>query len=612
MVEGPQVATVGSARLGQIRLVVGLLQGLMLYGLQEGGAHGLWLLSDPVARAALFGAAFFAPLVFIAELSALRRAVLVLWTGGAGLIAAFLMGYAVWRDTGAAALGRQGILPFGLVAAAALFIGAHLLEASEQDRRVLACYPSYFEPGWKHAVQGALAVTFTAAFWALLYLGADLFEALGVKVVSTALRQPWFYWPATTAAFACAVHLTDVRAGLVRGVRLVVLALLGWLTPVLTLLVDGFLITLPFVGLNALWRTHAAASILLSSASALILLINAVYQDGETPAPAVLRWTVRGAAVLLVPLVGLAMLGLSLRVGQYGLSPQRVFCIVWAIIAGGYALGYLVSALHPRVWMRWLERVNVLQAWLILAIVALVFSPIADPGRLAVADQLARLQAGRVTPQGFDYALLRFKSGRFGRDALHALALGSGAGGNSDVAQRARRAEAAQSPWLLAQGVVTAADRAALITVYPTGRRLPEGFVQQDWSKTGAWAPGCLNDQLAVRCDALLVDLDGDGVDEVLVGVQPTGANRPIMANDFQAYHWTGTAWENIGSVSDGCSAIRAALLAGRAQFAPPLPRPWRDLVIDGVRLSLQDKPALPGDCPKVGGAAPPLSSTGR
>ena len=85
------------------------------------------------------------------------------------------------------------------------------------------------------------------------------------------------------------MHLTDVRTGLVRGVRLVVL----------TLLAGAFLLTLPFVGLGGLWRTHAAASILLSSASALVLLINAAYQDGEAEVPVVLRWTVRIAGTTM-------------------------------------------------------------------------------------------------------------------------------------------------------------------------------------------------------------------------------------------------------------------------------------------------------------------------
>ena len=627
MDEAPQIATGGLARMGQLRLCVGLIQGLLLYLIQEGMEHKVWLFGDPVAHAALFGAAFFAPLVFIAELGALRRGVLALWTASSGLIAAFLMGYAIWRDAGDPRVisAPDTMYPAGMIVAATLYIGAHLIEASEIDRRLLARYPSYFEPGWKHAVQGGLSVIFTAVFWGLLYLGAALFDAIGVKFVSTTLREPWFYWPATSVAFASAVHLTDVRTGLVRGVRLVVLTLLGWLTPVLTLLAGAFLLTLPFVGLGGLWRTHAAASILLSSASALVLLINAAYQDGEAEVPVVLRWTVRIAAALLLPLVALALVGLALRVGQYGLSPQRIFCFAWAVIAAGYALGYLASAIDPRAWMRWLERVNVIQAWLILLVIALIYSPLADPNRLAVDDQLARLKSGRVTPDAFDYGFLRFKAGRFGRAALHDLATRTGGGVTAEIAEQARRAEAAKNLWLFNQHVVTPADRAALITVYPAGRELPEGFLQQDWSENPIGTPACLSGQFKRRCIALLTDLDGDGADEVLIADagpdSATSANGTlnntlyassfIPAPTFQVFHVMAGVWSNVGWFSDPCHLVQPAAAGGRITLASPLPSPWRDLMIDGQRLTLQPQVQFtPRPCEKA--VEPSVPPSGR
>ena len=43
------------------------------------------------------------------------------------------------------------------------------------------------------------------------------------------------------------------------------------------------------------------------------------------------------------------------------------------------------------------------------------FTPIADPARLAVADQVRRLESGRVAPAQFDFTSLRFDGARYYR-----------------------------------------------------------------------------------------------------------------------------------------------------------------------------------------------------
>ncbi|MBL7372883.1 DUF4153 domain-containing protein, partial [Escherichia coli] len=92
-----------------------------------------------------------------------------------------------------------------------------------------------------------------------------------------------------------AVQLTDVRDGLIRGVRTVALMLLSWLLLVITVLTAGFLAALPFTGLEPLWATRSATAMILAAAAALIILINTAYQDGEADnlPPRVLRIATR-------------------------------------------------------------------------------------------------------------------------------------------------------------------------------------------------------------------------------------------------------------------------------------------------------------------------------
>ena len=188
------------------------------------------------------------------------------------------------------------ILAFG---AAALFIAHHLIVPAIRERRWVVDYSEYFDIAWKAGVQLALSVGFTGAFWLLLHLGASLFKMIGLSFLQTMLGEAWFSIPVTALTFATAVQLTDVRDGLIRGVRTVALMLLSWLLLVITVLVAGFLAALPFTGLDGLWETRSATALVLSAAAALIVLINTAYQDGrpDNLPPAALRYGVRAASV---------------------------------------------------------------------------------------------------------------------------------------------------------------------------------------------------------------------------------------------------------------------------------------------------------------------------
>jgi hypothetical protein len=132
----------------------------------------------------------------------------------------------------------------------------------------------------REGLQLAAIVGFCAALWASLALGAALFEIIKLNFLKELMREQWFSIPVTTVAAGLAVHVTDVRPALVRGMRTLAHTLLAWLLPVLTLLAGGFVLSLPFTGLAPLWATRSATPILLGVAAGLVILINAAYQDG--------------------------------------------------------------------------------------------------------------------------------------------------------------------------------------------------------------------------------------------------------------------------------------------------------------------------------------------
>lgn len=535
-----------------IRLATGLAQGLLFYALHQAGESKVWPATQRELYAALVLAVAFAPFVVLAGVSALRGRTLAVWTGVAALVAGGLGAYGVWSGD-PAARGIDGLGPqtfFGV--AALVFIGHHLVHPADLERRRIARYEAYFDVTWKHGVQGALSLGFTGAFWLLLFLAAALFKLIGVDAIEKLIRQEAFAFPATTVMFAAAVQLTDVRAELVRGVRTVALALLAWLLPLMALIAAAFLLTLPFTGLEPLWRTRSATAILLTADAFLILLANAAYQDGTETTAVVLKWAARLAGVLLVPITVLAAYGLSLRIGQYGLSPDRIIAGACVLVAAGYALGYAVAALRPGAWMKALEATNIAMAFVVIAVLLALFTPVADPRRLSANDQLKRLKAEKVTVEAFDYQFLRFDAGRFGRGMLEDLSVDP----NPELARRAKAA-AAQANRIYNREPDHPV-RPPRINFYPKGARPPTGFMDShDTSHPGACLSG------GVECDARMLDLNGDGQPEVLTAFGPR----------IEAYGaGADGVWRKLGEFSVPCVDFDSRLAIREGTLSPALP----------------------------------------
>lgn len=508
-----------SAGLAAARIGIGLLQGGLLWWLyQAADTSGSRVMTWPATVPALFGplllVALYLPFALLAGVGRMRNLTLVIWALVAGAVLALLG----WHDVARQVVGIRGdyppfldfpVLPF---AAVALFIGHHLIAPADRERRLIASFPGYFDTAWKAGVQLALSLGFTGVFWILLFLGAALFRIIGLKFLDDLIGQEWFSIPITCVAFAVAVQLTDVRDGLIRGVRTVALMLLSWLLLVITVLVAGFMVALPFTGLDGLWRTGSATALVLSAAGALIILINTAYQDGEPDnrPPVVLRAAVRVAAVLLTPLIAIAFWGLALRIGQHGLTPDRIIALCCAIVGAVYAGGYGYAALKPfwrnGDWMQPLERTNVAAAILTVVTILALFTPVADPARLSVGDQVARLESGTVAADKFDYAFLRFESGKVGQAALERLTKVK----SDEIRRRALEASRADNAYDLREETAFKTDGTA-IEMVPAGTPSPfrDAMPPSEAMRNCTYAGG--------PCVGRMSDLNGDGKPEALV-----------------------------------------------------------------------------------------------
>ena len=575
------------------RLLIGLLQGIVLYWLYRAGEGRAWPATVPLLFEPLLLVALIAPVILGSSLGHMAGRRAALWSGSAAVIIAALGVHDAWRSASVPAPALQlPSPPLMLVLAVGFFIAHSMVLAGVGERRRIASYQAYFETAWKLAVQLSFSAAFVGALWVVLWLGASLFMLVQLSFLRELLQKPWFSIPVVTFAFTWAMHITDVRPGIVRGIRTLLLVLMSWVLPVATLIVGGCLASLWFTGLAPLGATKHAASVLLGAAAVLVVMVNAAWQNGvaaPTVAPAI-RHSARLAALLLAPIVLIAIYALGLRVADYGWTDDRIIAAACLLVASCYAAGYAFAALR-RGWLDRIAGVNIATAFVVLAVMLALCSPIADPARLSVSNQLARLASGKVTADKFDFAYLRFDGARYGRAALAQLkdsasaAVRQGAETALAVTSRPRGAviEANRAP----------ADLAANITVWPSGTRLPASFVAANWaSRAGSPSyPHCLW-RAGARCDAYLIDLDGDAKPEVLVVDAERGGRATVMGEDDKE------GWRAVKTLPfdiAGCASLRASLIAGRVRAVNPLASA---LEIDGRPIRMQSADFMPVACP--------------
>lgn len=591
------VPSVRSPNIGAARLAVGLLQGLVLYLLYQSVRNKTWPAADPLLFAPLALVWLIAPVIFISSLGVLNRRRLLVWILLAAAILASLGVHDAWRSLGpggaavTGAMDGRAINPSAqlvLVSMVGFFIAQSLVMAAALEQRRIASYPAYFETAWKQFVQLAFSGLFVGIVWLVLLLGSELFLLIKLDFLRDLMRQPWFGIPVIAFAFSCAMHITDVRPAIVRGIRTLLLVLMSWILPVAVLVIGGFLLSLPFTGLEPLWATRSATAVLLGAAAVLVVLINAAYQDGapETAVARVVRASVRIAAILLAPIVVIAFYALGLRVGDHGWTTSRIVAASCLIVASIYAAGYAWSALRPG-RRGAISGTNIANAFVVLAILLLLFSPLGDPARLSVANQVARLASGQVAADKFDFAYLRFEGARYGQAALEQLR-GNAQGKDAQVV-RDRIADVQKLKWRGPHQGDPAARPApvklsAKARVWPKGARLPASFLLTDLNLlAGSPYPACLRGEEG-ECDLVLVDLTADGNPEiVMLGALP-------QANAVVAGETTPGQWRALGTLPSSlaaCGPLRQAFIDGQYRLVPPA---VSELQIAGARMAVRPR----------------------
>ncbi|WP_431284280.1 hypothetical protein ACQW02_05565 [Humitalea sp. 24SJ18S-53] len=211
-----------------------------------------------------------------------------------------------------------------------------------------------------------------------------------------------------------------------------------------------------------------------------------------------------------------------------------------------------------------LEATNLTTACVVVAVLLALLTPLADPVRMSVAAQLRRLDQGRVTPEAFDFQFLRFDAGRAGIEALERLQARGGIGADGAGAALQQRQRRDPDPVPLA------------IPAFPAGRVVPHDVL----ALSAVRALRC--DDTANHCEAIFIDLDADGAEDILLRVG-------MFAILLQAS--SDGAWREAGTLSIFCAGDAQALREGRFTLAAPA---FRDLDMGRHRLRLSQPDVCP------------------
>lgn len=565
-------------RLWLTRLGIGLAQGLSLYLLLQLRAAGVWPGSDPYLFAAIAMASIFAPLVLLEGLGEIPTPLLAMWTGIVAALLVCLGLYHHWRIQGP----QQAYAGLALAVLTALMLvtAQAMLRAGVRDGKVFASYRTCFDVSWSLMARLLVWGLIAGTAWALVGSGNTLFNwARGQYPMLRLSVEPALITMPLVALVSAATFAATAGGGRVR--RLSKRALLACCTVALPMLVVASAAVV-------LSRLHAPVSLALCLvlATLLLLSVNASYR-GEAKRGTWRKASEFAGAFLIVALVLVGAFALGGRVAELGWTASRIYAAAMLAMLGLYGLSYCGAGLigiGGGPWMQRIEPINRIMALVLIGTCLALASPLADPLKMAVDSQVARLKNGAVELAGFDFDYLRQRGVRFGQRALIDMA-------QNASPEMARDASVALSTHLRGD-VPTPTEIGANIILHTQGARLPASLLTQDWKNAGT-VPPCLTTP-ALSCDAWMLDLDRDGAGEILL-VYGTDARWWAAVMKQQGEGWTAAA----SFASPACRGTLEALRSGRFTLADPLPG-WRDLLVAGMRLSAQPAPTAELPCPAL------------
>lgn len=311
----------------------------------------------------------------------------------------------------------------------AALVAAPFFQASRDAGRFNRSFADLHGYAWSDAVIGAAAIAFTGLVFGLAYMVSALFDAIGIDLLKDLLNNEQFDWALAGFAFGGGSGLLRESDKMLQTLLRLVILILGVLAPAMAVLLGLFLLALPITGFANLWDAGLPETpLMLVSAAWAVLLTNAIIGTGDEDRHPrrFFIWSGMALSFMTLPLALISAVSLGMRINQYGWTPSRI----WGVIAVGFAIAYGLAAtwslLKGRMGFDGLLRD--LQVKIAMALVGaglFLALPIVDFGAISARSQLARLDAGKVSADEFDWRAMAFDFGPTGRKRLEAIVNGN-------------------------------------------------------------------------------------------------------------------------------------------------------------------------------------------
>ena len=558
----------------RLLIMISTLQGGLLLGLYRLQEAKVWSDGTEIYSLPLWAAALVFPLMSLLALekgnarSLLRY--IVAYTVLVMLLAAYLGGQLPPNDS---YQGGTLIRVFTLAMVVATFKA--IMYIQQHASSLPFTYSVFFSLSWRNFLVTSLALLFMAVVALLLLLWRSLFSAIGIEFFYYLFQRDWFLFPVFGFSFGLGVVIFRELSSVIDSIAQLLQGLLRFLLPVLTLLSLSFLTSLLFVGLDVLWSTNVGTALMLWLLASLLFLVNAVYQDGrgDTAYSSGMHRFISVGLITLPVLSGLALYGLSLRIGQHGFTVARLYGLTVWLALSAFAVCYLWALVKQREqWTVLLGPINIRIGLGLLVTVLLISSPIIDFRKITLANQLARFESGEVKIDDLDVRYFRQDLGAPGHDAYETLV------GKFEAIH----------PELVADWKLDYTHPARQMQVVDLDRWLvkhPATLELPDDVKTLLQRLVQIPDGVGFQAVIFQQDLDGDSIDEFVVLSQ--GGRR---FNQYTAYYFQRQNGEwQLGQLVSSEPIDYLVLLAQVQQGEMKLVRPeYSDLEIGGIRFRVQ------------------------
>jgi hypothetical protein len=297
-------------------------------------------------------------------------------------------------------------------------------------------YSDLFENAWNNHFYLIFSAFLTIGFLLVLGLGTQLFESIGFKI-SKIIWSKEITPVIVGTLIGTGIGISREYSNLIFKIRGVFFAIFQVMAYLAAAIVIFFTISLPF-SLETLFDNRNTSMILLSVVALSILLLNTLVDsvtadddaepiiegaltatEKQSPLP-IWKNRIFSLQIILLPLLSLlSVYAISLRIMQYGFMPRRIIAIIVALSLSLYSLAYAYQLFKRKSqWTQGLASVNPPLAIFWVAILIALSSPLLDPMRLSVNNQVQRLQSNKVSVDEFDFKALKYRLGKRGKEAL--------------------------------------------------------------------------------------------------------------------------------------------------------------------------------------------------